>query len=217
MYIFLDESYNLKDRNKPQFISINGFKTVAIEPIQKQWKVYRRKFVGKERIHATDERFKLLREKSVKLICRPDAVFLTVFQIVQEISIDKYSLYYKNGKLGFDKVYEDMLRALFNELNLQEYKKVVITIDSRKHRGGILGRKKFRENILFYLKGYYPDTIFDFEMQPSCSNILLEVADFISNTFYKKYLGQEIDFLEKLELKTIEIKNPLGKRGDDIS
>ena len=138
-------------------------------------------------------------------------MFLTVFQIIQEISTDKYSFYYKKGKLDFDKVYEDMLKALFSELNLQEYKKVIITVDSRKHKGGILGRKKFRENILFYLEERYSDTIFDFEMQPSCSNILLEVADFISNTFYKKYVGQKIDFLEKLELKTIEIKNPLGK------
>lgn len=87
--------------------------------------------------------------------------------------------------MNFDKVYEDMLKALFNKLNLQEYKKVIITIDSRKHRGGVLGKKKFQENILFYLEQCYPNTIFDFEMQPSCSNILLEIADFIANTFYK--------------------------------
>jgi len=40
---------------------------------------------------------------------------------------------------------------------------------------------------------------------------LIEIADFISNTFYKEYIGQKMDSLEKLKAKTIEIKNPLEK------
>ncbi len=211
MYIFLDESYNLRDRTKPQFINISGFKTADIKQIWKHWKIYRWRFIDKNRIHATDKKFESLREKSLNLIYQPDTTLLTVFQIIQEIPTSKSASYYKKEKLNFDKVYGDMLKVLFDKLNLREYKKVIITIDSRKHRGGILGKRKFQENILFYLKECYPNTIFDFEMQPSCSNILLEVADFISNTFYKKYTGREIELLKKLKFKTIEIKNPLRK------
>ena len=53
--------------------------------------------------------------------------------------------------------------------------------------------------------------MFRFEILPSSSNILLEIADFISNTFYKQYTGEEIKSLEKLKVKTIRIKNPLGE------
>jgi len=212
MYIFLDESYNLKDRTKPQFISINGFKTTAVKQIWKHWKIYRRRFISKARIHATDKRFELLREKSFDLISSmPDTFLLTAFRDIREIPAGKNNPYYKKDKLNFEKAYEDILKALLEKLSLREYKKVVINIDSRKHKNGILGKKAFQENILSYLEQCYPNTIFRFEILPSTSNILIEMADFISNTFYKKYAGQKIKSLEKLKLKTIAIKNPLGK------
>jgi len=212
MYIFLDESYNLKDRTKPQFISINGFKTTGPKQIWKRWKLYRRSFISKDRIHATDGRFELLREKALNLIYSlPDATLLTVFQTIQEIPVGKNTPYYRKEKLDFEKVYEDILKALLDKLNIQEYKKVVINIESRKHKGGILGKKKFQENIFTYLKECYPNTVFRFEILPSSSNILVEIADFISNTFYKYYLGQKTKALEDLQGKTIAIKNPLGK------
>ena len=211
MYIFLDESYNLKNRSKLQFISINGFKVINVKKIWKRWKIYRWHFVGKARIHATDKRFEKLREKSLHLLSISDASLLTVFQEIREIPVDKITGYYRKGKLNFEKVYEDMLKALFKKLNLQEYKVVTIVIDSRKHKGGILGKKIFRENILAFLRGNYKNTIFCFEMQLSSSNILLEVADFISNSFFKKYSGQYLPLLDALKIKTIEIKNPLGK------
>ena len=212
MYIFLDESYNLKDRTKPQFISINGFKSTDIKQIRKYWKIYRRRFIGKNRIHATDGKFEPLRKNCLNLIYfLPDTYFITSFQSIQEIPTDKTSFYYRKGRLDFEKVYENLVKALLDKLNLREYKKVVITIDSRKHKGGILKEKRFRENILSYLKECYPNTIFNFEIQPSYSNILLEIADFISNSFYKHYAGQQIKSLEKLKIKTIQIKNPLGK------
>lgn len=210
MHIFLDESYNLKDRSKSQFISINGFKTTAEKQVWKHWKIYRRKFISKARIHATDKRFEPLREKGLNLIySAPDTFFITGVQIIQEIPTDKISSYYKKDKLNFDKVYEDLVKAILDKLHLQEYKKVVINIDNRKHKEGILGKRKFQENILFYLKECYPNTIFCFKILPSSSNILIEIADFISNTFYKQYAGQKIGFLEKAKVKTIEIKNPL--------
>jgi len=211
MYIFLDESYNLKDRTKPQFISINGFKTTTVKRLWKRWRVYRRGFVSKARIHATDKRFEPLREKCFSLIRSPDTTLLTAFQTIREIPVGKDSPYYRKDKLNFEKVYEDLLKSLLDKLSLQEYKKVIITIDSKKHKGGILGKRKFQENILSYLKQYYPNTIFQFRLKPSSSDILIEIADFISNTFYKQYIGQKIPSLEKLKTNTIRIKNPLRK------
>ena len=56
MYIYLDESYNLKDRNKKQFISINGFMVLNERNLLKKWKDYRKPFtVKKRRIHASDK------------------------------------------------------------------------------------------------------------------------------------------------------------------
>jgi len=40
------------------------------------------------------------------------------------------------------------------------------------------------------------------------------VADFVSNSFYKQYLGYKMEALDGLKSKTIQIKNPLtGSRG----
>lgn len=212
MFLFFDESYNLKDRGKPMLISISGFKTTMVKRIWKRWKTYRRKFISKARIHATDKRFEPLRAKSIDLISlTPDTTALTVFQDIKEIPVGKTSPYYRKNRLNFEKVYEDIFKALLDKLHLQEYKKVVIALDNRKHKGGPLGKKQFSDNVLSYLKQCYPSTTFRFDLLPSASNILLEIADFISNSFYKKYIGQRMKDLDKLKIKLIKLKNPLKR------
>ena len=210
MYIYLDESYNLKDRTKLQFLSISGFKTTNIKPIWKHWKVCRQKYLGKSRIHGTDKYFEDLREKSLRLLNRPEVSLMTIFQIIQEIPSD----YFVKGKLNFDKIYLELIKIIFGKLDLQEYKKVTIIVDNRKYKFGALGKKKIQNDLLFYLQSYYQDIIFNFKMQPSATDILLEVTDFVSNSFYKQYLGQQINGLEKMKNKTIQIKNPLTKLRD---
>lgn len=210
MYIFLDESYNLKDRTKLQFISINGFFVLDEKVLLKKWKDYRRSFLTKKRrIHATDDFFSKLKLKSLKLINRPDLILLSAFQIIQEISFKNNNEYFYKGKLNFDKVYFDMLIELFKSLNLGEYKNVTITIDSRKHKSGILGKNLFKKHMLDFLKMKYQHTNFIFILQPSSSNILLELADFISNIFYRAYTQNNKQFYEDLRFKIIQIKNPL--------
>ena len=39
MYIYLDESYNLNDKSKKQFISINGFSVLDEKGLFKKWKI----------------------------------------------------------------------------------------------------------------------------------------------------------------------------------
>jgi|SRR3989338_5238502 len=109
MFIFLDESYNLKDRTLPQFISINGFRVVDVTKVWKRWKEYRLPFVGKARIHGTDRLFEPLRAKCFKLLAnQPDITLLSVMQEIKLIPPKGDMVYYdKDGKLLFDNVYAE--------------------------------------------------------------------------------------------------------------
>jgi len=121
MYIFLDESYNLQNRNKKQFISINGFSVLDEKRLFKRWNEYRKPFAKtKRRIHAKEKFFNELRLKALKLIKRNDLTLLSVFQVAQEIPFKQNDFYFYKGKLNFDKLYFDLVIKLLDELNLQE-------------------------------------------------------------------------------------------------
>ena len=210
MFIYLDESYNLKDRSKKQFISINGFMVLDERILFKRWKDYRQPFLTKKRrIHASDKMFDDLRIKVLKIIGRPDLTLLSAFQVLQEISFEKNSVYFRKGKLDFDQIYLDVIIELFRKLNLEEYRKVKIVIDSRKHKGGALGKKSFERKITNFLQTEYERVKFEFKIQPSSTDILLELADFISNIFYRAYIRDDKQSFEDWRFKIIQIKNPL--------
>jgi hypothetical protein len=215
MFVFLDESYNLKDRAKPQFISINGFMIPNVKPLWKRWKTMRLPYIGKSRIHGADRFFEPLRKKIFKYISkRSDITLLTVVQEVKTIPPKGNTAYYgKGGELIFGNVYFDLLKELLKELHPRAYKEIDITIDSRKHKHSTIGKDQFRKNILAFLENWYPNTQLSFELQPSSVNILLEVADFISNSFYKQYIGQETTVFKELEGKIVKMENPLKVRG----
>lgn len=109
MYIYLDESYNLKDRDKKQCITINGFSVLDAPGLFKKWKESRKPFVGKRRIHARDSYFDALRPKVARLFAMPDVTLLTIFQAVQEIPFERERGYFKKGKLDFERVYAGLL------------------------------------------------------------------------------------------------------------
>jgi hypothetical protein len=130
MYIYLDESYNLKDRNKKQFISINGFLVLDERPIFKEWKKARKPFAkAGRRIHAKERYFSGLRPKAIDAVRRKDI------------------------------------------------------------------------------------TVFNFKSQPSTTDILLELADFISNILYRAYLEDDVEFLDTIAHKLVQLKNPLNNNG----
>jgi hypothetical protein len=206
MNIYLDESYNLqKDRGK-MFISINGFAVLDDQALRKRWKTVRKSFAeSKRRIHATDSHFEELREKSIKLLGRHDITILSVFQLNQEVPHN----YYDKGGLKFETVYAGLLKKLFAELSLKEYQKVRIVIDARKHKGGRLGERTFRSEIEDFLEHEFPETDCIFKPVPSYMDILVELADFVSNTFYKEYQKKSDHIFETLGFRLIQIKNPL--------
>ncbi|HBH46561.1 MAG: hypothetical protein A2445_03670 [Candidatus Jacksonbacteria bacterium RIFOXYC2_FULL_44_29] len=210
MFVVIDESFNLQDKTKPRFISINGFTVLNIKSLTKKWKNYRLPFTKKgRRIHATDSAFVGLRDKTLQIIARPDITLITAFQVIQEITLDDKKGYFKKGKLNFEKVYFGLLTALLSKLEIQEYRAVKIILDSRKYKSGIIGKKAFQQAILSFLNEHYPKVAVAFKMQSSTSDISLELADFISNLFYRAYISKNDAFFEDLKFKIIQIKNPL--------
>ena len=211
MYIYLDESYNLKDRNKKQFISVNGFMTTNVSVIRKRWLRERKLFANKKRrIHANDSHFNPLWQKAFEIIKTHQVYLISVFQDIHNIPYHQDKKYFTKNKLNFEKIYTDLCKHLLFSLNLDEYKKVVITVDNRKHRAGIIGKKEFRGAVEKELKIMYPDVVFEKpRLVPSSSDALLELADFVSNAFYRYYQDDKKRDLAELKIKTIQIKNPL--------
>jgi len=206
MNIYLDESYNFQKDKGKMFISINGFTVLHDKALRKRWRTVRKSYAqSKRRVHATDSHFEGLREKSIKLLGRHDVNILSVFQLTQEVPHD----YFDKAGIKFDSVYADLLKKLFVELSLGEYKKVRIVIDARKHKGGWLGEKIFRKEIENFLKKQFASTISTFKATPSYMDTLVELADFVSNTFYKEYQTESKHVFEDIGFRLVQIKNPL--------
>lgn len=206
MNIYLDESYNFQKERGKMFISINGFAVLDDKTLRKRWKDVRKTSTKtKRRIHATDSHFEELREKSIKMLGRHDVNILSVFQLRQEIPHN----YFDGKGMQFDSVYAALLKKLFSELSLGEYKQTRIVVDARKHKSGKLGEKKFRKEIEKFLSDEFPKTRCLFKLTPSYLDILLELADFVSNTFYKEYQRDSDHVFKKLGFRLVQIKNPL--------
>jgi len=206
MNIYLDESYNLQKNKGKTFISINGFTVLDDQILRKRWKIVRKSFAqSRRRIHATDSHFKNLKEKSIKLLGRHDVNILSVFQLTQEVPHN----YFNKDGMKFDSIYADLLKKLFVEMSLGEYKKVRIIIDARKHKGGRIGEKTFKKEIEGFLKKEFSSTSSTFKATPSYMDVLVELADFVSNTFYKEYYNETKHIFEDIGFRLVQIKNPL--------
>ncbi len=211
MYIYLDESYNLKDRDKKQFISINGFMVLDEKSLFKEWKKIRRPFLLKRRrIHATDSYFDALKQKVLGIINKKaDLNIVSVIQILQEMPFDKK--YWDKNKLDFDLVCLDLTKCLLRNLNLQEYRFAKIKVDNRKYKNSSFGKNKFGNEINNFLNIYYPKLKAELALQPSTTDVLIELADFISNILYRVEIDDDKNFIEEYRYKIIQIKNPLKK------
>ncbi|MSU75369.1 MAG: hypothetical protein EXS55_02545 [Candidatus Magasanikbacteria bacterium] len=206
MKIYLDESYNLQKAHGKMFISINGFTVLKAKRLRNRWKHFRKPYTKhKRRIHATDPYFEELRTKSLLLLNTHDVAIASVFQLVQELPYT----YFDNDGMQFERIYTELLKRLFKELLLQEYHQVEILIDSRKHYGGALGTNHFQKEIEQFLEKEFTHTECIFSPVPSYADILIELADFVSNTFYKAYQVDDQNIFNRLGFKLIQIKNPL--------
>lgn len=84
-----------------------------------------------------------------------------------------------------------------------------IVIDARKHKTGKLGEKKFQAEMEEFLKQQFVGTDSEFKTVPSYHDILVELANFVSNTFYKEYQVGSEHIFKKVGLSFIKIENPL--------
>ena len=139
------------------------------------------------------------------MLGRHDVNILSMFQLIQEIPHS----YFDDGAIRFDMIYAALLKKLFATLSLGEYQHARIVADARKHKGGQLGEKKFRQEIEKFLSDQFPSTHCVFKLTPSYTDTLLELADFISNTFYREYQRDSEHVFRKLRFRLVQIKNPL--------
>lgn len=130
---------------------------------------------------------------------------VSVFQLVKEVPQG----YFGSDGMKFDTVYADLLKRLFLELSLGEYRRVRILIDARKHAGGKLGERVFKKSVEDFLVDAFPKTRCTFKLVPSYADILIELADFVSNTLYKEYRYETEHVFATLGCRLIQIKNPL--------
>lgn len=188
------------------FLSISGFAVLDEKKLRRRWKRIRRPYTkSKRRIHATDPYFEELRREIFSLIKTNDMTVVSVFQLVREIPYG----YFDKHNMQFERVYVELLKHLLKELPLQEYVQVKIIIDARKHEGGVLGTYKFQQNIEKFLKKEFSATGCIFLMTPSYMDVLVELADFVSNTFYKAYLQENESAFHQPDYELVQIKNPL--------
>ena len=189
------------------FISINGFAILDDKILRRRWRAVRNLYnKSKRRIHATDSHFRDLREKSIKLLGRHNVSIISVFQLIQEIP---YEFFDKDG-VKLDVVYGELLKKLFFEISLEKYQKVRIIIDAQKHKGGRLAEQRFCKDMKIFLEYEFLGIDCEFKQVASYVDVLLELADFVSNTLYKEYQKDSKHVFQELGLKFIQIKNPLS-------
>lgn len=210
MYIYLDETFNLKKGTKNQFLAIAGYSTenprslVKIFAQVKKSKLPNR--LSNSEIKSTDR----IAEKLVKPFLFP--------QIAQtDISIycnlqHKNSLpsrYYRKDKLNYDQLYLDLLfDLLIKRWQYQDSEIIIMTLDTFKTKK--IDKSKIIKHLKEDLKKKYPKKNFQINFESSASSLNLQLADFICSVFYDKVLGNKQWFrLLKPKFRKIT-ENPLS-------
>lgn len=118
--------------------------------------------------------------------------------------------YFTRQYLDFEKVYIDLVKALLNTVIRVHYSSVQIIIEARTHTGGRRGAKNFIFTLESFLKKTYPRLQCTVKRVPSSMDILLELADIVSNTMYQFYRQEDnVVIITPLQPKLIKIKDPL--------
>lgn len=207
MNIYIDESYNLQKGKGKQFISINGF-AVSVKDeksLRRSWREVRKQYADKGRIHAHDSRFENLRQPSIRVLAEYQKGIFSAFQLINKLP---YTYFGEDG-MHFNTVYNELLKKLLDSVLPNYHPKIRIIIDTRKFKGGENAKEKSMTSIRSYVNRKFPNTQCEFEMTPSYLDILVELADFVSNSFYKEYLlGTDI-ISKKMGSQITQIGNPL--------
>ncbi|HEX9722450.1 MAG TPA: DUF3800 domain-containing protein [Candidatus Paceibacterota bacterium] len=209
MYIYLDESFQLKRGTENQFLIIAGFATSDPARIAKVFNRIKKHTLPKKLITReikstnplADRAFKpkLFRELQAE-----DVQIYAITQIKHQLPHD----YFAKDQLLYDKLYLDLLKILLvNEWDYHDEEIVVTTMDTYRPR--LLKRGDIISVLQSELAQKYPDKHFRIQFQTS-ELLNLQLADHICGVFYQLMQNNQKWFeMIKPKLKKI-VANPLS-------
>ena len=209
MYIFLDETFQLKRGAQNQFLVIAGFATSDPARIAKVFNRIKKHTLPKKlstrEIKSTnpvaDRAFK---PKLFQQLQSEDVQIYAITQLKNQLSHD----YFAKDRLLYDKLYLDLLKILLvNEWDYHDEKVIITTMDT--YRPKFITRGDIISTLQSELTKKYTDKQFRIQFQTS-ELLNLQPADQICGVFYQLMQDNQKWFeMIKPKLKKI-VANPLS-------
>lgn len=209
MYIFLDETFQLKKGAENQFLAIAGFSTKDPKRIAK--------VVNRVKKHTLPKKLRTSEIKSTNLIA--DRAFKPkLFKALINEDLEIYAItqlknqlplsYFSDSVLLYDKLYLQLLEILLiQEWSYYDDKIVITTLDS--YRPISVTRGELIRTLENELRIKYPDRHFRIQFHTS-ELLTLQLADLICGVFYQLMQENQTWFdMIKPKLKKI-VANPLS-------
>lgn len=209
MYVFLDESFQLKTGTENQFLTIAGFSTNSPKRIAK--------IVNRIKKHTLPKKLREQEIKSTNPVA--DRAFKPkLFQTLNDEDVQIYAItqlknqlppdYFHKGTLIYDKLYLDLLKILLvREWDYRDDQIVITTLDT--YRPKSVKRGDIINALHISLKNQYPEKHFRIQFHTS-ELLTLQLADQICGIFYQLMQENQVWFdIIKPKLKKI-VSNPLS-------
>lgn len=209
MYIYLDETFNLKKGTKNQFLAIAGYETQDPKKLIKLFLKIKSAKLPKKWIGSEIKSANIVAEKLIKPY---------LFQKLSDTDISIYSnlqyknylprKYFKNEVLNYDLLYLDLLKDLLTRRwSFKDNKIIILTLDTFKTKK--ISKREIISSLKTDLALKYPNKTFDITFESSASFLNLQIADFVCGIFYDWVLGNKKWFRSlKYHIKKITL-NPL--------
>jgi len=206
-YIYIDETYNLREGSQNQFLAIAGFGTENTRKIAKLYKILKNRILSKKKqgieIKSTDRLAeKQLRPQLFKRLQQNDLEIYAVYQYKNQLPFR----YFRKNKLLYEQFYLNLLVHLFiKKWQFSNQKQIMITLDNFKTKN------ISKEKMIFYLaqrlEEKYPQKRFSIQFADSAKLLALQIADQICGIFYQAFTNKsKANFGE---LGSTIISNPL--------
>ncbi len=210
MYIYLDESFNLKKGEKNQFLIIAGFATQNPKKIAQIYKRIKKhtlpkKLVNQEIKSTNPVGNRALKPRLFSELNKTDIQIYAIYQLKNQLSRH----YFHKEKLLYDKLYTDLLSyLLLNEWSYFDDKIVIVTMDSfsssKIKKGDIINSLKEK------LENKYSGKKFFISFEDSAKFLTLQLADHFCGVFYQLLQENQTWFkMIKPKLRKI-VSNPLS-------
>lgn len=210
MYIYLDETFNLKKGSKNQFLAIAGFSTNNPKQISKLFDRIKKSSLPKKLSGREIKSANILAEKLIKPKLFPALLNfdIEIYCCTQQKNLLS-NIYFPKQKLNYDKLYLDLLSDLLvNQWHYRDQKIIILTLDTFKTKK--INKQKISQTLMISLKEKYPKINFQINFVSSAGELNLQLADFICGIFYDRVLQNE-KWFKIVKSKVIKNKlNPLN-------